>query len=71
MQGLPPEGTLKRLLTTDLKLIDLPEEGVILTDYLAELLHIHPGDMLTIEVLEGNRPTVQVPLIGTAKEYLG
>ena len=27
--------------------------------------------MLTIEVLEGSRPTVQVPVAGTAKQYLG
>ena len=71
VQGLQPNGELKRLLDTNLKMIDMPQEGVILTDYLTELLHIKPGDMLTIEVLEGNRPTVQVPLIGTAKEYLG
>ena len=71
VQGIQPDGKLKRLLDTDLQAIDLPQQGVILTDYLAELLHITPGDMLTIEVLEGNRPTVQVPLVATAKEYLG
>ena len=71
VQGIHPDGNLKRLLDTDLKAIDLPQQGVILTDYLAELLHIKPGDMLTIEVLEGNRTTVEVPLVGTAKEYLG
>ncbi len=71
VQGIHPDGKLKRLLDTDLKAIDLPHQGVILTDYLAELLHIKPGDMLTIEVLEGNRTTVEVPLVGTAKEYLG
>ena len=62
---------MKRLLDTDLNRIDLPANGVILTDYLAELLHIKPGDLLTIEVLEGSRPTVQVPVVATAREYLG
>lgn len=71
VSGIPPRGELMRLLDTDLKIIDVPEHGVILTDYLAELLHIRPGDMLTLEVLEGQRPTVQVPVVGTAKEYLG
>lgn len=71
VQGIEPDGSLMRLLDTQLKVIDLPEEGVILTDFLAEILHIQPGDMLTIEVLEGQRPTVQVPVVGTAKEYLG
>jgi len=71
VQGIQSEGELLRLLDTDLKPIKLPQQGVILTDYLAELLHIKPGDMLTIEVLEGHRPIIQVPVVGTAKEYLG
>ena len=60
-----------RLLDTELKPIHVPSEGVVLTDYLAEILQIRPGDLLTIEVLEGNRPIVQVPVVGTAKQYLG
>lgn len=71
VQGIQPDGELKRLLDTELNRIGLPADGVILTDYLAELLHIKAGDLLTIEVLEGHRPTVQVPVVGTAKEYLG
>ncbi len=71
VHGIQPDGTLMRLLDTELKLIELPPQGVIVTDYLAELLHIRPGDTLGIEVLEGNRPTVQVPVVGTARQYLG
>ncbi|MDH3638245.1 MAG: ABC transporter permease [Gammaproteobacteria bacterium] len=71
VHGIDPDGSLMRLLDLKLRVIDLPSEGVILTDYLAELLHIRPGDMLTIEVLEGNRSTVHVPVVGTAKQYLG
>ena len=71
VQGVQPDGELMRLLDTDLKVIHLPQDGVILTDYLAELLHIQVGDILTIEVLESNRPTLRVPVVGTAKEYLG
>ena len=71
LHGIEPEGSLYRLLDTNLNIIELPEDGVILTDYLAELLHIKTGDMLNIEVLEGQRVTVQVPVVGTAKQYLG
>jgi len=71
VQGIQPNGELKRLLDRDLKRISLPEEGVVLTDYLAELLNINIGDMLTIEVLESSRPIVQVPVVGIAKEYIG
>jgi len=71
VQGFDPEGRLMRLLDTQLKVIDVPPEGVILTDYLAEILHISVGDVLTIEVLEGDRPVIHVPVVGLAKEYLG
>jgi len=71
VQGIQHGGDLMRLLDTELNVIELPQQGVILTDYLAEILHIKTGDMLTIEVLEGSRPTVQVQVAGTAKQYLG
>jgi len=71
VNGIKPDGSLMRLLDTKLKRIELPKEGVVLTDYLAELLHIKTGDMLSIEVLEGSRPTVQVPVVGIANQYLG
>ncbi len=71
VNGIEPGGHLMRLLNTELKPIHVPSEGVVLTDYLAEILQIQPGDLLTIEVLESNRPIVQVPVVGTAKQYLG
>jgi putative ABC transport system permease protein len=71
LNGIEPDGHLMRLLDTELKPVHVPSEGVVLTDYLAEILHIQPGDLLTIEVLEGKRVTVQVPVVGTAKQYLG
>lgn len=71
VQGIEENGSLMHLLDARLKPIELPQEGVVLTDYLAEILHIRPGDKLTIDVLEGNRPRVEVPVVSTTKEYLG
>ena len=71
VNGIEPNGSLMRLLDTHLRRIALPPRGVILTDYLAEVLHIKPGDLLTINVLEGSRPKVQVPVVGVAKQYMG
>ncbi|MBK9166701.1 MAG: FtsX-like permease family protein [Bryobacterales bacterium] len=71
VQGMMPGGRLRRLLDAELRPIDLPTEGVILTDHLAGLLGIHPGDMLTVEVLEGNRPVRQVPVAGVVSEWVG
>ncbi len=71
VQGIQADSSLMRLLDSDLNIIDLPPRGLVLTDYLAELLQVEPGDLLTVEVLEGSRPTLQVPVIATAKQDLG
>jgi putative ABC transport system permease protein len=71
VQGMDPDGTLRRILDADLERVILPERGVVLTDYLAELLGIQTGELLTIEVLDGNRPVLEVPVAGLTSEYLG
>lgn len=71
MTGVDHNGQLMRLLDTDLKRIPLPQEGVVITDYLAREFGIKPGDFLTVEVLDGHRQTLQVPVVGTTREYLG
>ncbi len=71
LQGLEPDGQLRRLLDAQLQHVELPAEGVLLTDYLAELLDIKPGELLTVEVLEGNRTVLQIPVTGLTNEYLG
>lgn len=72
LYGIEPEGVLHRSLDSRLKPLVLPPEGVVLTDHLArEILHVKPGDILTVEVLEGRRPVLEVPVIGITKQYLG
>jgi len=71
VQGMDPDGTLRRILDADLERVILPENGVVLTDYLAELLGIKSGELLTIEFLEGKRPIIDVPVVGLTSEYLG
>jgi putative ABC transport system permease protein len=70
--GIQPEGVLHRSLDHSLRPVAVPPGGVVLTDHLAtEILHVKPGDLLTVEVLEGNRPVRQVPVLGITKQYLG
>jgi putative ABC transport system permease protein len=71
LQGMEPDGELRKVLDADLQRVVLPVEGVVLTDFLAELLAITPGQYLTVEVLEGNRPVLEVPVAGLTSEYLG
>ncbi|MFH1819719.1 MAG: FtsX-like permease family protein [Pseudomonadota bacterium] len=70
--GIQPEGRLHRSLDSRLQPVAVPPGGVVLTDYLAnDILHVKPGDMLTVEVLEGSRPVRQVPVLGITQQYLG
>ncbi|WP_310448068.1 ABC transporter permease [Thiobacillus sp.] len=70
--GIQPEGQLHRSLDAQLKPVALKPGGVVLTDHLANrILHVKPGDMLTVEVLEGRRPVLQVPVLGITQQYLG
>ena len=70
--GIQPEGELHRSLDRDLKPVEVPAGGVVLTDHLAEnILHLRPGDLVTVEVLEGNRRVVEVPVLGITRQYLG
>ena len=71
LEGVEPDGELMRVLDTRLHPIELPPEGVVLTDHLAKVLGVMPGDLLTIEVLEESQPVRQVPVAGLTKQYLG
>ena len=72
LYGIEPEGVLHRSLNSRLRPLQLPPDGVVLTDHLArEILRVKPGDTLTVEVLEGRRPVLEVPVQGITKQYLG
>ncbi|MFO0829217.1 MAG: FtsX-like permease family protein [Phycisphaerales bacterium] len=46
-------------------------DGLVLGDILAELLDVQAGDRVVLEVLDGNRPIVEVPIAAVAKTYVG
>jgi putative ABC transport system permease protein len=71
LMGLEPEGQLRRLLNRNLQRVNLPSDGMILTNKLAEILGVKVGDSLTVEVLEGSRPIRTVALVGLVDELLG
>ncbi len=70
--GIQPDGELHRSLDRSLRPVSVPVGGVVLTDHLAnQILHVQPGDLLTVEILEGRRRTVEVPVLGITQQYLG
>ena len=71
IEGLAPNPTLRRPLNEALRPIDVPPEGVVLSDYVADQLGVAAGDTLTVEVLEGARPTRRVLVAGRTRQFIG
>jgi putative ABC transport system permease protein len=71
LTGLEVGGELRRLIDRNLRAVKLPENGVMLEKKLAEILGVKPGDVLTVEVLEGERPTRTVTVAGLVDELIG
>jgi putative ABC transport system permease protein len=71
IMGLPPDSHLYRLLDDQERRVPLPVEGLMLSDKLAELLHVQVGDALSVEVLEGQRPVREVVVSGLVREFTG
>ena len=72
INGLPEVQHLNRVLeVTDLSPVTLPPDGLVVSRKLGEILHVGPGDVLRVEVLEGERPIRDVVVADVVKEYMG
>src|SRR5690625_7208503 len=71
MEGVHNDPTLHRTLDTDLKPISIPDEGIVLSQNLADILRLNPGDNVRVEIMEGRRYERTIPVAGFAEQYLG
>ncbi len=71
VQGLAPGGRLHPLLDEELRQVALPDDGVLLTRELGVALGVGAGDMLTLELLEGTRATLELRVAGLVDELFG
>jgi putative ABC transport system permease protein len=69
--GILPGARLERILDADGSETQIPEAGLVLSDVLAEKLRVGRGDRLTVEVLEGRRPTLELHVAAVVETYLG
>ena len=69
--GVPAQPRFKRIVDRNGRPIRLPPSGVVLSLMLANVLGVAPGDTVTLDVLEGHRPTRQVPVTGLVDDILG
>jgi putative ABC transport system permease protein len=71
INGLVESPRLNRAVDNKLETIPLREGGIVLSQALADILAVNPGDLLTVEVREGRRPALFIPVAGVANTFLG
>jgi putative ABC transport system permease protein len=71
LTGLAEGARLRRVVEWPGREVSLPETGMILTDKLAEILGVHVGDPVTVDVLEGDRRTVNLRVAGVSQDLFG
>jgi putative ABC transport system permease protein len=69
--GLPSRSELRRPLDTELRPIEISPDGITLTRRLAERLGIGPGQIITIEVMEGKQLKRDLPVSAVGDETIG
>jgi putative ABC transport system permease protein len=69
--GLPFDSALRRPHDAALRPIDVPPGGITLTRRLAERMQIAAGDIVTIEVMEGQRRKIDLPVSALVDEVIG
>ncbi|MGD9863293.1 MAG: ABC transporter permease [Pseudodonghicola sp.] len=69
--GLVDHPRLNRAVDADTRPIPMRPGGVILSTGLAKTLGIEAGDTLTVEVREGRRPVLELPVTKVAESLLG
>jgi putative ABC transport system permease protein len=71
IQGKAEVPELFRIVNLDKQALNAPRNGLLLTDRLATKLNVKPGDMLRVELQEGRREVISLPVTGTVRELLG
>lgn len=69
--GLPPDSHLRRLFNRQFQPARIPHSGILITDVLADILDAKPGDLIEVELKEGDRGTRRVRIAGTIDEAFG
>jgi putative ABC transport system permease protein len=71
VQGLPAKQQLYHVYDAEGRALELPPDGLVISTMLAKLLDVDVGESITVEVLEGRRPVLEVPVVATFETYIG
>lgn len=71
LQGIDPSGHLRRIVNSDGIVMPVPTEGVTISKLLAKRLDVEAGDLLQVNMLEGNRRKTTLAVSGVVDDFLG
>lgn len=71
INGLIKNPQLYRALDADYQPISLVSKGIVIAQPLSDILEVSAGDILTINVREGRRAKLEIPVIGVSQTLLG
>lgn len=71
LSGRPRDADLSRIIDVNLRSVVLPEVGLAISDWLARILDARVGDRVEIDLLEGSRRTVSLPVTARIEDYFG
>jgi putative ABC transport system permease protein len=71
VSGRPRGADLRRIIDVDLHAVALPENGLAISAWLAQILGVHAGDFVEVDLLEGQRRTVSLPVSALVEDFFG
>lgn len=71
IMGVLPDADLSRLIDHELAPIALPPDGLVVSTKLAEILGARRGDLVRIEIMEGQRLVREARVSAIIEEYMG
>jgi putative ABC transport system permease protein len=71
ISGRRPESDLRRIIDVDLRPVVLPATGLAISSMLGKILGAGVGDSVEIDLLEGARRTVSLPVVALVEDYFG
>lgn len=69
--GKPRQSDLSRVLDSDLRPVRMPETGLMISKALAGILGVKTGETVTVEVMEGDRRVLPLPVSAIVEGYIG
>ena len=71
LQGVASDARLTSIFDVDRGPLPVPESGVVLSRVLADKLSVDVGDVIAVDVLEGRRPSLRLPVADVFGSYIG